>query len=96
MNKYFSFKNQYFLEVLYKPLFAFSYYGMMRIGEVTASQHVSKAKDVHIASNKDKILLFLYSSTTHDKANRPQKIKITTKVKDLVSIPTDTSVLLHS
>ena len=58
VQKYFSFKNQYFLKVLYKPLFALSYYGMMRIGEVTASQHVSKDKDVHIASNKDKFYYF--------------------------------------
>ena len=50
---------------------------MMRIGEVTKSPHILKASNVHIATNKDKILLVLYSSKTHDKASRPQKIKIT-------------------
>ena len=71
------FDKQWYLEVLYKTIFALSYYGMMRVGEVTKSQHVLKAKDVHIAKNKDKILPVLYSSKTHDEGSRPQKIKIT-------------------
>ena len=49
----------------------------MRVGEVTRSAHVLKAKDVHMARNKDKILLVLYSSKTHDEGCRPQKIHIT-------------------
>ena len=32
---------------------------------------------MHIAKNKDKILLVLCTSKTHDKSSRPQKIKIT-------------------
>ena len=36
--------NQWYLEILYKTLFAISYYGLMRIGEVTKSPHVLKAK----------------------------------------------------
>ena len=71
------FADQVYLEHLYKTLFAISYYGLMRVSEVAASPHVLKAKDVHIACNKDKILLVLYSSKTHDKSSRPQKIKIT-------------------
>ena len=66
---------QMFLETMYKALFALSYYGLMRIGEVTKSQHVLKAKDVHMAKNKDKLMMVLYSSKTHGKANRPQKNK---------------------
>ena len=80
--RYFSHLNQWYLEVMYKALFAISYYGLMRIGEVTKSQCVIKAKDVHIATNKDKILLVLYSSKTHDKGNRPQKIKITSNKQE--------------
>ena len=56
---------QIFLEYLYKSVFMLCYHGMMRIGEVTMSPHVIKAKNVHIAKNKDKILLVLYSSKTH-------------------------------
>ena len=79
---YFSRMNQWYLEHMYKALFALSYYGVMRIGEVTRSQHVLKAKDVHIATNKDKLLLVLYSLKMHDKANRPQEIKITSNVSE--------------
>ena len=80
--RYFSKDNQWYLEVLYKALFAISYYGLMRVGEVTYSPHVLRAKNVHLASNKDKLLLILYSSKTHDEASRPQKIKITSNRDD--------------
>ena len=35
-----------------------------------------KAQDIHVARNKDKILVVLYSSRTHGKANRHQEITI--------------------
>ena len=73
---------QPYLCILYKTLFAICYYGMMRIGEVTKSNHILKAKDVHLAQNKDKILLVLYSSKTHDEGCRPQKIKITSNKEE--------------
>ena len=74
--------NQYYLELMYKALFAVAYYGMMRVGEVTKSQHVLKAKNVHIATNKDKILFVLFSSKTHDEGSRLQKIKITSNKQE--------------
>lgn len=77
IQRMFSASNQYYLEIMYKTLFAIAYYGLMRVGEITMSQHVLKAKDVHIALNKDKLLLILYSSKTHGKESRPQKITIT-------------------
>ena len=77
VQRHFTRKHQYYLESMYKAIFAISYYGLMRIGEVTSSPHVLKANNVHIGINKDKIMLVLYSSKTHDKAQRPQKIKIT-------------------
>ena len=70
-------KCQPFLEKLYLALFALGYYGLMRVGELTQGPHEVKAKNVHLAMNKDKILVVLYSSKTHSKANRPQKIKVT-------------------
>ena len=48
----------------------------MRVGEVTKSTHVLKAKDVHIGQNKDKILLILHSSKTHAEFMEPQEIRI--------------------
>ena len=77
VQRYFTGRNQVYLESLYKTLFAISYYGMMRIGEVMKSQHVLKASNVHMVTNKDKLLLLLYSSKTYDQGTRPQKIKIT-------------------
>ena len=46
------------------------------MGEVTKSPHVLKAGDVHFTSSQDKMLIVLYSSKTHGKESRPQKIKI--------------------
>ena len=82
VQRHFNALEQFYLEILYKALFAICYYGLMRIGEVTQSQHVLKARDVHIASNKDKMLILLFSSKTHDKLARPQKIKITSNRKE--------------
>ena len=62
---------------MYKTLFTVAYYGLMQIGELTLSQHVLKAKNVHMAKNKDKLMLVLYSSKTHNKGSKPQKIKLT-------------------
>ena len=73
-------KGQIYLEILYKALFAIAYNGLMRISEVTLSDHVVKAKDVHPALNKDKILVILYSSKTHSTGMKPQKIKITSSL----------------
>ena len=44
---------------------------------MTKSNHVLKAKDVHIGTNKEKILLVLHSSKTHSPSNLLQEIKIT-------------------
>ena len=77
VERYFSSKAQHYLECLYKAIFILSYYGMMRVGEVTQSPHVLRTKNVHLATNKDKLLLILYTSKTHGVRHRPQKIKIT-------------------
>ena len=77
--------NQPDLAVLYQALFATGYYGLFRIGELTRSEHIIKAKDVHIGINKNKILFVLHSSKTHTKADKPQIVKIKgkpTKVLD--------------
>ena len=68
--------NQPYLEVMYKSLFLLSYYGMFRIGEVTISPHNILAKNVHVGENKDKILVILYTSKTHGKESKPQRVKV--------------------
>ena len=67
---------QPYLCAMYKALFAVMYYGLCRIGEVTASPHVVKAKDVYIGLNKHKLMLVLHSSKTHNQNAKPQIIKI--------------------
>ena len=74
---------QPYLEKLYLALFTLGYYGLMRVGELTQSPHVAKARDVHLAINKQKLLVVLYSSKTHSAGNRPQKIKITAIGKEM-------------
>ena len=82
LNRIFGQKGQLYLETMYRALFALSYYGLMRISEVTISEHVVKAKDAHFALNKDKLLLMLYSSKIHDTGMKPQKIKITSNLTE--------------
>ena len=77
VERYFKLNNQFYLEKLYKALFILGYYGLMRVGELPQGPHVLKARNIHVAVNKDKLLIVLYSSKTHDKSNRPQKITIT-------------------
>ena len=61
---------------LYRTSFMLMYYGLMRIGEITKSEHVVKAKDVFLSENTEKVSLILYTSKTHDRSSRPQIIKI--------------------
>ena len=71
------YSDQYYLEILYKTILLLGYYGLLRIGELTTGTHPIKAKNVHIAQNKPKLLLILYSSKTHGRESRPQEVKIT-------------------
>ena len=73
---------QLFLETLYKAILSLGYYGLMRIGELVSGSHPVKAKDIHIALNKNKILIYLHSSKTHGKESLPQEIKIKATSED--------------
>ena len=79
-----AFNLQLYLESMYKALFSLAYYGLLCIGELATGSHTILAKNVHIGSNKDKILLVLYSSKTHSKASNPQKVKIAAKSCDIM------------
>ena len=68
---------QPYLIKLYRAILCAAYYGLLRIGELTYSNHVIKAKDVHISTNKNKVFFVLHSSKTHAKFARPQTMKIT-------------------
>ena len=67
---------QFYLITMYRAFFALTYYGLFRVGELAKGDHPAKAKDVHIATNKKKILIVLHSSKMHAKDSLPQKIRI--------------------
>ena len=72
------FSYQFYLELLYKCLFAMAYFGLFRVGELTSGTHPIKAKDVYNSVNngKHKMKILLYTSKTHGKESKPQTIKI--------------------
>ena len=68
--------DQIYLKTLFQVIFTTGYYGLLRISEVVGSIHALQARDIHVAQNKKKILLCLYSSKTHGQESKPQKVKI--------------------
>ena len=65
-----------FQKQLYKTLFLTQYYGLMRIGEVTQGIHTLRATDVYLGQNRSGVALYLYTSKTHGRRDRPQRIII--------------------
>ena len=61
---------------MYRCIFVLAYYGLMRVSELSKGAHPVRAKDVHAADDKEKILIILFSSKTHGLYSRPQRIKI--------------------
>ena len=79
------FQTQPYLNVLYKSLFITAYYGLFRVGEITADAHPVKACDVQIGQNKNKIMFTLRSSKTHLPHNLPQQIKLVSQPCKMVT-----------
>ena len=50
---------QPYLAHMYSALFATAYFGLLRVGEITAGLHPIMVKDVHIARKKIRCYLFL-------------------------------------
>ena len=71
-------RSQPYLEKMYLALFSLSYYGLLRIGEVTHSEHNILASNIHVATNKQKILILMYSSKTLNLGGQQHQIKIST------------------
>ena len=69
-------RKQHYLAKLYQCVMILGYYGLLRIGEMTKGNHPVKAKDVHAAKNKRKILVVLFTSKTHGLNTKPQQIHI--------------------
>ena len=67
--------SQPYLQSLYLTLFAIGYYGLMRVGELTFSPHVVKARNVFLNRENSKLLLILHLLKAH-REELPQCIKI--------------------
>ena len=52
------------------------YFGLLRISEVTSSEHPILAVDLHMAENKNKLKIILRMSKTHGRGDKLQIIKI--------------------
>ena len=70
------FSAQPYLEILFKTMIIVGYYGMFRVGEIASGTHPVRAKDVHVAKNKNKIMFILYTSKTHGYESKPQRVNI--------------------
>ena len=70
---------QSYLGQLYSALLMAGYFGLLRVGELTAGEHPILAKDVHIGENKNKILFVLRTSKTHWTDVSPQFVKIASR-----------------
>ena len=53
-----------------------AYFGLLRVGEITQSEHALKAANVQIGENKEKLMLILESSKTHGKDKMSQIVKL--------------------
>ena len=67
---------QPYLKKLYWAMFSTAYYGLFRVGEITSGTHPILARNVHIATNKHKLLLYLEASKTHNTGDQAQMVKI--------------------
>lgn len=75
---------QLYLVAWLRAAFVMGYYGLMRILEITKGPHAVRAQDINYSHNKQRIVLYLRSSKTHLRADKPQIIHIqgNSKLKD--------------
>ena len=70
-------ENNPYKSTMFKTAFIFGYYGLMQVGEIALSEHTVKAKDVHLSSDKTKLLIILHSS------KNPYSDSVTATNKDI-------------
>lgn len=69
-------QNQPYLVKLFRAIFAAAYYGLLRMSEITGSKHSVKARDVHLAQDRPKIQLRIWSAKNKKRGSWPDDIKI--------------------
>ena len=76
IEKMFADNPQPYILKLYIAIFVSAYYGLLQISELARGSHAILAKNVHIGTNKKKIMFILKSSKTHNQSDKPQIIKL--------------------
>ena len=73
-----NFQQQPYLNKLYQALFSTLYFGLFCVGELTWTKrkHAVLARKVQVAQNKKKFQFTLFTSKTHGRNAKPQKVKI--------------------
>ena len=85
------FQTQPYLDLVYKTIMSIGYHGLLCIRELVVTNstqcHAIRACNVHVAGNKERIHLVLYTSKTHGLESQPQKIRITSNSDISSSFP---------
>ena len=66
------FEKQHYLCLLYQANSASVFYRLLRVRELTMGDHPMLAKEVHIATNKDKTKCVIHTSETHEQGDKLQ------------------------
>lgn len=72
------FRDQPYLNSLYRCMITMGYFGMLRVGEMATGDHPLLARDVHLSHRDKKVQLILRTSKTHGLGDQPQYIKFDT------------------
>ena len=73
---FFQERGQPYLAALYRALTASGYYGLLRVGEMTESNHQILVANMHMAVNKRKVQFVSRTSKTHTASEIPQRVTI--------------------
>ena len=73
---------QWYLLIMYHALFTLTYYGLFRVGKLAKGTHPVRAADMHLARNKNKLRLLLWTSKNLVLGHSPQQVKITEEVQN--------------
>lgn len=70
------FKNQPYLVKLYRAIFAVAYYGLLRVSEITGSKHLLKSRDMHLAQDRPKVQMRIWTAKNKKRGTWLDDLKI--------------------
>lgn len=69
-------RNQPYLVKLYRAIFVSAYYGLLRMSELTGSKHAIKSRDMHLAQDRPKIQMRVWTAKNKKRGSWPDDLKI--------------------